>query len=60
MVIYGLLTYMDGEVFIPNKELYILQLIIQILNIFYVQGFPTLSKKSIYILLVMLLFFSGK
>ena len=57
-VIYGLLTYMDGEVFIPNKELYILQLIIQILNIFYVQGFPTLSKKSIYILLVMLLFFS--
>ena len=21
MVIYGLLTYMDGEVFIPNKEL---------------------------------------
>ena len=58
MVIYGLLTYMDGEVFIPNKELYILQLIIQILNIFYVQGFPTLSKKSIYILLVMLLFFS--
>ena len=49
MVIYGLLTYMDGEVFIPNKELYILQLIIQILNIFYIQGFPTLSKKSIYI-----------